>query len=202
MRILKQIDKENELATLASKLFDKLVVKPAVPLNFDYLEFNLVGHTSAEENKIRIGIDIDDPILADKDRRTIRILITFEMFRIFVRRMLEKDIPVDVEDVIIAREMIKRGYIDDIAYLFYIYAAKSEVFDIKSSLKFHLIAKTFVSYDEFYTKFFNDIANKKSKHEMDLTVRLFLQVIERDLLDDKNLNKAIELYEAIISAGD
>ncbi|MCX6815559.1 MAG: hypothetical protein NT120_01775 [Candidatus Aenigmarchaeota archaeon] len=193
---MKKIRSNSATARLLSKAFEH-VVKEKTPVNTDYIELDIPGSTYIKNGNVYLGVSYSD--LIDKDLRTAKIIIRFEMFRAFVKKVIDRDIPRDIEDLIVAREMIKRGLIEDVVYLFYTYVMKNAVFDIRSLMKFYTIPAMFLA-DGSYENLFYDIAEKKAGKKSK-PPKKFLTSIYKDLTDEKNLEKAIKIYEEMLDAG-
>ncbi len=201
MRVVKKLCTKNEKTLFISKVFDDVITRTEFPLNFDYIELNVgYGATVVEDDRIVIGVDINDPLLMNMDSRVVKMLLTFELFRVYVRKMLKIEVPRFIEDVIVGKEIVRKGLANDISYIFYILAMTQSVTDIKSFIRANIPWLVFKGEDKFYHKLFHDYARSETKYRI-RTKELFA-ALEKDLWDLKNLKNCIQLYGDVVNAGD
>jgi hypothetical protein len=202
MRIIKKLYERSSKTLFVSKVFDSVITRTELPMNFESLELSIgYGLTGIKDNAAKIGIDADDPLLKDNDARAVRILITFELFRLVVRRQLEKHIPRLIEDVIISRDMIRRGFVNDLSYIFYIFLSTQRITDIKDYIKFNLPWIIFKNHDNYYHELFYNYAKSRPRADYDVRTRDLFKALAKDLWDMNNLNECIKRYEDVIDAG-
>lgn len=195
MRIVKKLYSDDSKSLLLSRAFNQAIKEIEIPIMFDYIEFK-IGYSCSEieDDKAVFGLQTDDPMLIE-DERTARILVTFELYRLYVRNIITRKLPHIIEDVIVAREMLARGHADDIAYLFYAYMAKHRISDYTTFLKFNLPWIIFYKYDDFYHDMFLQLAKSKRRYGYEYKSRKLFAALCEDLMDFENLKKAILLYE-------
>jgi hypothetical protein len=137
-------------------------------------------------------------MLVDYDTRIAKILIKFELYRLFVRNVITRAVPSVIEDVIVAREMLAHDHADDLAYLFYAYMARHRIHDQASFLKFNLPWIVFSNYDDFYFDLFFQLARNKQRYRYEHRAKELINALCKDLMDFENLKAAISAYERYV----
>ena len=207
MRVTKKLCVRNEKTLFISKVFDDVITRTEFPLNADYIELNVgYGATVVDDEKIVIGIDVNDPLLMNMDARVIKTLLTFELFRVYVRKMLKIEVPRPIEDIIVGRELVRKGFSGDVSYIFYILVMTHDVADVKSFIRANIPRLVFKNADEFNYKLFHGYEDKSSKRKFTAKYKLktkkLFAALGKDLWDLKNLKKSIQLYGDVVNAGD
>ena len=196
MRIVKKNYSGDQRSLLLSRAFNRAIKSIDVPINFEYLEFK-IGYdcSEVEDEKAVFGLLPEDPMLNDMDKRSARILITFELYRLFVRNIITRKIPLLIEDVIVAREMISRGHSEDLVYIFYAYMIRHRIKDYATFLKFNLPWIIFYNRDSFYYDLFLQLAKSKRRYNYESKAKELIEALCKDLMDFENLRNAISVYE-------
>lgn len=199
MKVAKRISTRTWQTALISKAFDDFIVKSCFPLNADYIELNVgYGTTFFDDEKIIIGIDEKDRLFSNMDARLARTLLAFEFFRVYVRKLTCKEIPVFIENVIIGKEMARRGMSADLSYLFYTLVMTEKSDDVHSFLKRNLPWIVFQKNDSFNYELFRSYSND----EISPAAKKLFSKLQEDLFDQKTLDACIKLYEDVLNAGD
>jgi hypothetical protein len=196
MRILKRLYFRDAKSRLLSQAFNEAVKEMDVPLPFEYMEFH-VGYSRSEieDSRASFGLQVDSAMLADADWRIAKTLIKFELYRLFVRNLVTRKLPSLVEDVMTAREMIRRGHADDLVYLFYVYMARHRVHDYMSFVRFNTPWLIFYGCDGFYNDLFYQLAQTRRRYSYERRAKPLFSALCRDLTDFDNLKAALEAYE-------
>ena len=200
MRIVKKFIKHDEKSALVSRIFDEcLLISDSQFL--DRIDFYL-----GKEEKINlilsnayISLDYNNPFIQSKDERAIRIIILNKLLHLNFRRSYNLSYP--IEDILVNREIIKRGYGDDLFYYYYLFLLEYKTQRIKEMEFFLKINTTWLSFfpsDNYYSAFLRKMINsfKYRKQFVNKTKKLFL-ALKKDLLKDKNLEKAMFLYNEL-----
>ncbi len=202
MRIVKNISGRDERTLFLSRVFDDVITRSDFPMNFDQLEFSIgYGKSSFLDDSAKIIINPNSPLLQNIDRRVAKTLITFEIYRLFVQKIFDMHLPRLIEDVTIGKKMVRYGYGDDLAYVFYILMANQRITDIKSFIQFNLPWLVFRGEDKFYYYLFRHYAGSHKNMKYMIKTKKFFQSLQKDLLDAKNLKRCVQLYEEIVNAG-
>lgn len=191
MRIIKKFPK-GEQGEFVSKLFDRIITKGDYHLPFEQLEFHLRDSdiSKVDDEKAVICIDYNNPLILEKDQRGVNTLIRHELFRL----MFKMNLPQVIEDVIIGREMIKRGFGDDLFYIYYSRILKMNVSNIEDYIKINLPWIIFHEQDKYNSEMLKKIAGKVSKKRYSETKKLFDVLCG---LSPKNVHEAARIYERI-----
>jgi len=202
MRIVKKLYHKDKRTLFLSKVFNEIIAKTEFQLNFEYLEF-YIGHgkTSILDNAAKIIINSNSPLLNDIDKRIAKVLITFELYRLILQKVLQVNVPRLIEDMIVGKRLVSRGYSDDIAYIFYILMMKQKITGIKSFVQFNLPWIIFKGEDNFYYDLFYQYAKYHKYPGYELKARNLFEALQQDLFNTKNLKECINLYEEITNAG-
>jgi hypothetical protein len=199
MRIVKKIHYKSPVADFVSHEFDKIVIRSVLP-SIDLLELHIGhGQTSIEENKACLCVEVEKPLF--QDMRATDTAIKFEIFRLFVKRALDKEIPGAMEDILVAREMIRKNLGDDVAYMLHLSVIDQVVIDVESYIKLNLPWIIFYGHDEFHSNFFRKLSqNIKYPEYKSITEKLF-DCMKKDLTKNSSLEKCTGLYEEALYAG-
>lgn len=197
MRVIKKLYNKDERTLLASRFFDDVIKRIDLPMRFDTLEFSFgYGSTFVDDSIASVGMDMDDPLL-DYDERIIKTMIRMELFRAFYRKTSEKQVPRAVEDVMIAREMIRRGYAEDLVYMFYNFMLSHRIKDAKDFLRFNLPWIIFRGHDNYYSDLFLDMAKSRVRKRYEAKAKQLMDALAANLSVSGNLEKATKLYGEI-----
>ncbi|HLD39245.1 MAG TPA: hypothetical protein VJB05_02955, partial [archaeon] len=191
MRIIKKFPKDDR-GEFVSRIFDRIITKGDYHLPFAQLEFHLrdSNMSKVEDEKALICIDYNNPLILEKDQRGVNTLIRHELFRL----MFKMNLPRAVEDVIIGREMIKRGFGDDIFYMYYNRILKMNVSNVEEYIKINLPWIIFHEQDKYNSELLKKIVGKVCKKKYPETKKLF------DILcgiSPKNVHEAASIYGKI-----
>lgn len=175
-------DKRTELV---SKIFDEVLISSDLHLPFEKIELHIRDTNISvvdEENAI-VSINYNDPLVLDSDIKGIRIILMHELFRL----MFKFDLPKPIEDVIVGREMIKRGFGNGICYMYFNRLAVMKVETVEDYINVNLPWIIFYKYDEYNSEMFKKIASRICKKKFPQCQRLFDLLIN---LSQKNLHEA------------
>ncbi|MEK6888195.1 MAG: hypothetical protein AABX14_04600 [Candidatus Aenigmatarchaeota archaeon] len=191
MRIIKKFPKD-EKGEFVSRVFDSIITKGDYHLPFEQLEFHLRDSNTSQvdDEKALICIDYNNPLIQERDQRGVNTLIRHELFRL----MFKMNLPRAVEDVIIGREMIKRGFGDDIFYMYYNRILKMNVSNVEEYIKINLPWIIFHEQDKYNSELLKKIVGKVCKKKYPETKKLF------DILcgiSPKNVHEAASIYGKI-----
>jgi len=190
MIIAKKFSRDDR-TEFVSEIFDKLV-RSDLHLPFDRIELNIRDTTVSvvEDQSAVVCIDYNSPVVAEKDRRGTTMLIYRELFRL----MFKFDTPKIVEDVIIDKELVKRGFGDDLFYLYYITMMNKRHVTLKDHIELNLPWIVFNKNDKYNSDFMKRLAKKLSvkRPECQKLFNLLLNVPEKDV------EKAVEEYKRLV----
>ncbi len=188
MRILKSFAVQDEKTERVSRIFDRIVTTFDYPWKFSRLELHI-----RDENKLLLKddacimvLDYNDPLIQQSDSKGIAILVLRTLFKAIYRES-HGEAPEAIEDIAINREMVKKGYGNDLAYYYYTHyythRAKGPLKDDIAWLSFHL-------QDKYNAELFR---NKKPAEER----KEAIESLKRDLEDQHNMRNAIRNYMRI-----
>ena len=191
MKIVKRFIKD-EQTSLISGVFDEFLVSDSFHLPFDSIEFHIRDSdiSIVKGDKALVCLDYNNPLFLQKDIKGIKTIVRHEFFRLMFKTNLSRDI----EDVIIGREMIKRGFGEDLLYVYYHYIVNSKATNIQDYIKSNLPWIIFQGYDKNNSEFLKKATEKQNKrrkicdHLFDLLTNL----------SSKNLHEVIEEYKKLI----
>ena len=103
-----------------SRAFDAAITKFPHPWRFEKMElvFGESHSVDISGGKCKITIDRKDRFVAEKDCRAVSLIIARLLFKTASREIRGRLHPI-AEDIIVNREMISRGYGDDLVYYYY-----------------------------------------------------------------------------------
>jgi len=159
MRIVKKIDNKNGAVSV---IFDKVIASYSFSLPFDVIELHLrdVDTTIVEDKKAVICLDANNPLIVENDVRAIKTLIMRELFRL----SFSPYFPRTVGDVLVGREMIKRGLGDDLFYTYYNIMMKTKYGQTSNDyIKANLPWIIFRGFDNYNSSFLKELAEKLTK---------------------------------------
>lgn len=192
MRLVKKFERD-ERTDFVSSIFDKLIVTDPFPLPFSRIELHIRDYdvTVFDNEKAIICINYNNPLILEMDERGVRTILRHELFRL----MLRVNYPRQIEDVMVGREMILRGYGDDLFYMYYSLLMKTDHDDTRGGfVKASLPWVIFYGLDDYNSKFLKELVGKIYKRKYPETAK-FLSVLCK--LSGKNLKGAVKEYEYI-----
>ena len=130
-------------------------------------------------------------IRKEMDEKGIEIMIRRELMRM----MFKFSLPRPIEDVIIGRELVKRGYGDDLLYMYYNMVARSSVKNAVDYVEISLPWIIFHGYDDYNSDIMKKLASKVSKKKFPETKKFFDALCD---LSQKTLAKAVDEYEKVV----
>lgn len=192
MRLVKKFERDDR-TELVSRIFDKVITQTDCHLPFGCIEFHVRDSDVSiiEDGTAVICVNYNNPLVLEKDQKGIDILLRHELFRL----MFKMSLPRMVEDVIVAREMIKRGYGNDIFYMYYNYAMKTRVNSAEDYMKVNLPWIIFHGYDKHDSEFLKALAKKLCKKKFPETKK-FVDLLCN--LSPKNLSEAVKECEGLV----
>ncbi|GEM_PF-3783482 len=178
MRILKSFAVQDEKTELVSRAFDEIVTTFDYPWKFSKIELHVRDENRMllKEDACIILLDYNDVFVQQMDPKGISIMILRMMFRAIYRET-HHEMPEAIEEIAVNREMVKKGYGNDLAYYYYTHKGKGPLKDDIAWLSFHL-------QDKYNAELFS---NKKPAGEMKETI----ESLKRDLEDENNMSNAI-----------
>ncbi len=199
MRIIKKIYTRDSLSLLISREFDSMITHADLPF-LDALEVSIgYGRTEMKEFSAKIAFETEDPIMQQMDKRAVNALVRLELSRLLVKRVYDCHHPV-IEDLLAARMMIKNGFSEDLAYLFYIFMVNHKTTDVLSYIRCNLPWLAF-SDDGFYRDFFQRWAGAHSRPAYKKMTEWLLGLLEKDIDNDHTLKACEKAYEDVLHAG-
>lgn len=177
---------------LVSTVFDKFLRRQELHLPFDRIELNIRDTTTSvvkDENAL-ICIDYNTPVVAEKDKKGVKMLVYRELFRL----MFKFDLPRPVEDVIIGKELVKRGFGDDLFYLYYVTMMNKTHVTLRDYIELNIPWIIFNKQDPYNSDFMKKLSKKlsKSRPECQKFFNLLLNVPKKDV------EKAASEYERLM----
>ena len=193
MRLIKKFERD-EKTDFVSRIFDGVIIKNPFPLPFSRMELHIRDYdvTVFDTEKAIICLNYNNPLILEMDERGVRTLLLHEIFRL----MLRVNQPRLIEDVMVGRAMILRGYGEDLFYVYYNELMKSKHEETRASfLKASIPWVIFYGLDEYNSKFLKVLAGKLHKRKFPETSK-FLAILCK--LSDKNLKGAVKEYKNFI----
>ncbi|MBI3190925.1 hypothetical protein HYZ41_04460 [archaeon] len=124
------------------------------------------------------------------DEKIAETVVRFELFRLFMKKIYS--VTHITEDVIVGREMVRKGFSDDLACMLHAFVVSKNVIDLNSYIRFNLPCIIFYK-DEFQSGFFRSIADKKRDKQYDKLAKNLFCALQKDLQNEKTLNEAVKL---------
>lgn len=162
---------------LVSRIFDE-VITGAFHLPFDRIELHIRDKTISlvDGASATVCLDYNNPFILERDARGIRILLLRELFRL----MFKFDLPAEIEDIMIGREMIKRGYGEGLCYMYYNMLLSGEADPIRVNLPWIIFFKD----DKYNSELFKKLAAKVCKKKVPAKLLdLLLDLSEKNLAE-------------------
>lgn len=187
-----KIFEKNSRTRLVSRVFDSLLVRGSY--TFDSIELHVRDKTvsSIEDGKAVICIDYNHPFVLEGDVRGIRMLLQHELFRL----MFKFDLPKDIEDVIIGREMLKRGMGDELFYLYYNDVLRMQPVTVEDYIRLNLPWIILAKHDPYNSELLKKQAAKNCKKKFGCR-KLFDLLLD---LSEKRIEKAVEEYDMLLTS--
>jgi len=191
MRVIKKFPSD-ERGEFVSRAFDRIITKGDYHLPFEQIEFHLRDSSISrvDDEKAFICMDYSNPLILEKDLRGVNTLIHHELFRL----MFKMNLPRLIEDVVIGREMIKRGMGDDLFYMYYNHVLKMKVNSLEGYLQINLPWIIFHEQDKYNSEMLKNLADRACKKKYPAAKKLFDVLCG---LSPKNIHEAAKLYEKI-----
>lgn len=201
MRIVKKFVRDNK-TEFASGIFDRIIASHDYPLPFERIEFHIRDSdiTVADSSSALICISYNNPFVLEKDAKGLSIIIRHELFRL----MFKTSLPRIIEDVIVGRELVKRGFGDDLLYMYYNYMASMRVDSNESYVKLNMPWIIFKGYDNYNSELLKHLAKKLCRKKFPDTRGLLNMLCtlqdERSssTILSKNLHRASEEYSKLV----
>ena len=192
MRVAKIYEHDSRTA-LVSKIFDELIISPSLHLPFESIELHIrdTDISLVDGNNGIVCLNYNNPLILDKDARGVRTLVMHELFRL----MFKSDLPREIEDVIIGREMLKRGFGDELCYMYYVRVLRSSPESLRDYLRCSIPWIVFFKDDKYNSELFRKLVPNVCKKKFPESKRLI------DLLADlsqKNLAEAADEYRTLL----
>ena len=191
MHVIKRFP-SGEHGRLVSRVFDEALVSSGVKLNYDSIELELRDRdvSLVKDYTATICLDYNNPLVLDMDEKGIGIIIRRELFRL----MFKFNLPRPVEDVIIGRELVKRGFGDDLLYMYYNIVMRSRPKNISDYIAVNIPWIIFRGYDDYNSDLMKKLAGKVCSKKFPETKKLFDMLCN---LSQKNMTAAGKEYEMI-----
>jgi len=194
MKVVKKFDRDKR-TELVSRIFDEVLMKNDYPLPFNRLEFHIRDFdvTSFEEDKALICLSYNNPFILEMDERGLAILVRHELFRLTLRLTS----PRLIEDVIVGKELIKRGFGDELFYMYYNLLMKSKHEEkVHSFVRANIPWIIFSGLDDYNSKFLKELVSKLYKRKFPETKKLFLVLCK---LSETNIRGALREFESVMA---
>ena len=191
MHVVKRFP-SGEHGQLVSRVFDEALVSSGVKLNYNSIELELRDRdvSLVKDYTATICLDYNNPLVLDMDEKGIGIIIRRELFRL----MFKFNLPRPVEDVIIGRELVKRGFGDDLLYMYYNIVMRSMPKNISDYIAVNIPWIIFRGYDDYNSDLMKKLAGKVCSKKFPETKKLFDMLCN---LSQKNMTAAGKEYEMI-----
>jgi len=175
---------------LVSGIFDSILVNGV--FKFESIELHVRDKAVSfiDDSKAVICLDYNDPFIREMDARGIGILLAHELFRL----TFKFDVPKQIEDVIIGREMLKRGYGNELFYLYYNRLLQGGHEGIEGCVRANLPWIIFSKHDKYDSELLKKQAAKICGKKFDCR-RLFDVLVD---LSQKTIPKAVEEYAKLV----
>ena len=177
---------------LVSDVFDKFVRSQELHLPFERIELEIRDTTVSlvNEESAFVCIDYNSPVVAEKDKRGVKMLVYQELFRL----MFKTDLPRPVEDVIIGKELVKRSFGDDLFYLYYVTMMNRTHETLADYINLNIPWIVFNKQDPYNSDFMKRLTKKLSKSRPECQ-KLFNLMLN---LPKKDVEKAAKEYERLV----
>lgn len=201
MRVIKKLVKHDKKTELVSETFDEclMILNPYFLSRIDFsLEFK--DKLDLIFSNACLSLNYNNPFIQNKDKKAIRILILQKLLCLIFRRGY-KSMPELIEEVVINREIIRKGYGNDLFYYYYLFLLEYETHIINTMdifLKVNVPWLSFSGLDDYYADFFKEMVNRfKQKKEFEVKTKELFLALEKNLLKNENLDKAIAIYNQL-----
>lgn len=202
MKIVKKSTKKTPHSKTVSDTFNTVLGEVPLEKFFDKIELNLGEKEDViiAKRSAKILLNYKSQPIQNNDRKAIKILILHQLFHAITQQYM-KPLPHMLEDVIINKDLIKRGYGDDLLYFYYIQMMKhpKQIKDIEDFLELNIPWLSFFSLDDYNSEFLKRMINRfedRKKYETKST-KLF-SAMKKDMLKERNQKIAINAYENIM----
>jgi len=199
--LVKKFLGKDENSKFVSKLLDNLIFKFEYKWKIDVLEIrpgpeNLI----MEENRAKLFLDMKNPFILNHDEKASSVIIMSGLERIMIRKIFGQ-IPKYLEDLLVLREIVKKGHDDKLYYYSYISLMEYRphvVEEFSDFLEMSLFWLCFAEKDEYNTESLqNIIASFKYNRDFEKKTKTLFKLLSKDLWDKKNLEKAVKAYEKL-----
>jgi hypothetical protein len=199
MKIIKKIP---EKYSYISNVFDGIIRKNNYNLKTDRLVICISDENDLEfgESEVLLKLNSKDIFVSGGDERGIGILITIQFYRFLVRSKVQTKIKF-IEDLTVAREMIKNGMGEDVMYFYYnrLAASDKKLKNIEDFMAASLPELAFRDLDIQYSELLGDLLPSfKYKKEFALRTRRLFELMEKDLSIDINVKNAEREYRKLV----
>ena len=199
MHVIKRFIGTDEKTGIVSEIFDECLT--AADCHFlSELSFNLdhKDETRLDSGSATIYLNYRNPFIQSMDKKAIRILILRQLLRITLRK--DRELPGIVEDILVNRAIIRKGYAEDLFYYYYLvlmeYEAASD--EIESFINLNIPWLSFSGMDNYSSETLRKIAERiNSKKELQDTTRALFDALKKDLLKNENMEEAVRLWNEL-----
>ncbi len=200
MRVIKKSSDE-ETAKLVYPLFDAILGELYLENFFDEVELFLGNKDKvfAGKNKLVISLDCRNDFIQSRDKKATRAILLHQIFHGVSGKYL-KGMPHFIEDIIINKEMIKRGYGDDLIYYYYLYLMGhgATVADLEDFLNVNVPWLSFHSLDEYNSDFLKKIiARFRDKKRFEKSSKELFSALQKNLWKRTNQKTAVNAYKKL-----
>jgi hypothetical protein len=194
MRILKSFPVRDEKTKLVSRVFDEIIVVLGYPWKFDKIELHVRDEdkTLIEGNRCIAVLDYGDMFIQQMDAKGIRIIITRALFKAIIQEANGR-LPEMLEDLVVNREMIRKGFGDDLAYYYY----QKNMASVLSNREKQVAWLSFYIDDKYNAEFFRSFDRSGATGN----VQRLLNCLKKDLNNKGNLNDALRIYNGMGEKG-
>lgn len=203
MKIIKRSTKNTEQARTVSNTFNTVLVEVPLEKFFDKIELNIGAKEGVfiEKRSAKILLDHKNRYIQNSDRKAIKILILHQLFHAITRQYMKK-LPHVIEDVIINKDLIKRGYGDDLLYFYYIHMVNhpKHIENIEDFLELNIPWLSFFSLDSYNSEFLKKMTTRfEGIKKFESQSKKLFSVMKKDMLNQRNQKIAINAYKNIVN---
>lgn len=192
MRLLKSFAENDRRSDFASRVFNEVITEFDYPWHWNSMEFHIRDENKAvvRNGKAIIVIDYDDQMVRQQDYKGIKALILQQLFRLIIKE-IHGPMRGPVETVAANREMVRKGYGNDLVYLYYQRLIGKQKQDLDGIIESNIGWLSFAETDKHNTDILKSMV-KVSDSNADKLVSL----LSKDL-DEETQKEAEKLYRKL-----
>lgn len=186
---------KNENTSLAISVFKDVIGNA----NLNFKSLNICIRNESRSFIINsaafIILDENDHFIRNSDIKGIRAVIIRHISSLIVRYKLNRKPPPFIDNVLINRESVKRGFCNEISYLCYykLIGMDKKILNLENFLAANVPWLSFYGEDEYYSNFFRKaVKNFKYNLQLESDTRKLFRIMKKNLYNSGNLNKAAD----------